>query len=359
MTVREAEPDLAQYKGRSAASTKVSFLIAHLLFAAYWFVGTPNVPGALLVWFILQVGVFAGFHRYFAHRSYKTHPWFESVLAALGCLANQGGLLWWVSEHRHHHRTADTDADFHSPRDGFWHSHMGWLLRDDIDDRIKWDLIPDLRRPHLLWVERHDTAIKLAYAATLALLFGWYGILTYWIVPVVLCWHTSLATNSFCHAFGSHRAACPPKGSCAARNNALVALVNLAKAGTTTITPTRRTRTMDSIGGTRWTSSISFCSCWKDSESSGTSSDARDAGTLTTFHSAWTRRERLSRGNAVAIRAATSWRAVRRGVLRLGTADPRRPSAGRARSPRRQGGGGAAGHRRSARHLKPHDPGRL
>jgi len=239
MTVREAVgrissawsrgPDLAQLKGRSVAGTRVSFLIAHLLFAAYWFVGTPNVPGALLAWFILQVGVFAGFHRYFAHRSYKTHPWFESVLAVLGCLANQGGLLWWVSEHRHHHRTADTDADFHSPRDGFWHSHMGWLLRDDIDDRIKWDLIPDLRRPHLLWVERHDTAIKLAYAATLALLFGWSAILTYWIVPVVLCWHTSLATNSFCHAFGSHRAACPPKGSCAARNNALVALVNLGE----------------------------------------------------------------------------------------------------------------------------------
>jgi len=239
MTVREAvgrmssawhrEPDRARHKGRSAASTRVSFLIAHLLFAAYWFVGTPNVRGALLVWFILQVGVFAGYHRYFAHRSYKTHPWFEFVLAALGCLANQGGLFWWVSEHRHHHRTADTDADFHSPRDGFWHSHMGWLLRDDIDDGIKWELIPDVQRPHLTWVDRNDNRIKLAYAATLALLFGWYGILTYWIVPVVLCWHTSLATNSFCHAFGSHPTECPPKGWCAARNNALVAFLNLGE----------------------------------------------------------------------------------------------------------------------------------
>ena len=239
MTVREAvghnsgtlhrEPQLAEHKGRSAASTRVSFLISHLLFAAWWFVGHPHPLGALLVWSILQVGVFSGYHRYFAHRSYKTHPWFESVLAVLGCLANQGGLLWWVSEHRHHHRTADTDADFHSPRDGFWHSHMGWLLRDDIDDRIKWDLIPDLVRPHLLWVERNDLRIKLAYAAALALMFGWTGVLTYWVVPMVWCWHTSLATNSFCHAFGSHRAECPPKGSCEARNNALVALLNLGE----------------------------------------------------------------------------------------------------------------------------------
>jgi len=223
------EPQLAEHKGRSAASTRVSFLIFHLLFAAWWFVGHPHPLGALLAWSILQVGVFAGYHRYFAHRSYKTHPWFEFVLAVLGSLAYQGGLLWWVSEHRHHHRTADTDADFHSPRDGFWRSHMGWVLRDDIDDRINWDLIPDLVRPHLLWVDRNDLRIKAAYAAALALMFGWTGVLTYWVVPVVWCWHTSLATNSFCHAFGSHRAECPPKGSCAARNNALVALLNLGE----------------------------------------------------------------------------------------------------------------------------------
>src|SRR5688572_23292675 len=95
--------------GRSVARTRWSFFVAHMLFAAYWFVGEPNLLGSLLAWSILQVGVFAGYHRYFAHRSYKTHPWFEVVLAVLGSLANQGGLRWWVSEHRHHHRTADTD----------------------------------------------------------------------------------------------------------------------------------------------------------------------------------------------------------------------------------------------------------
>jgi stearoyl-CoA desaturase (delta-9 desaturase) len=223
------EPQIEGIRGRTVASTRWSFFIFHVLFAASWFVGQPNLLGSLLAWSILQVGVFAGYHRYFAHRSYKTHPWFEFVLAVLGSLAYQGGLLWWVSEHRHHHRTADTDEDFHSPRDGFWHSHMGWLLRDGVDDGIKWDLIPDLRRPHLVWVDRNDVWIKVAYAAALALMFGWSGILTYWVVPVVLCWHTSLATNSFCHAFGSHPTECPPKGSCKARNNALVGFLNLGE----------------------------------------------------------------------------------------------------------------------------------
>ncbi|HEY6209004.1 MAG TPA: acyl-CoA desaturase [Gemmatimonadales bacterium] len=239
MTVREAvrrisgalhpEPQVREKAGRSVPWTKFTFVLFHLLFVAWWVVGHPNPLGALLVWSFLQFGVNAGFHRYFAHRSFKTHPWFEFVLAGLGCLAVQDGPVWWVSEHRHHHRSADTQHDFHSPRDGFWHSHMGWLLRDDIDDSVKWDLIPDLRSPIPLWVDRHQRAIRLAYAAALALIFGWTGVLTYWVVPVVWCWHTSLATNSLCHAFGSHRAECPPKGSCAARNNALVALLNLGE----------------------------------------------------------------------------------------------------------------------------------
>jgi stearoyl-CoA desaturase (Delta-9 desaturase) len=225
----DREPRIEDYTGHRAARTRLGFLIAHLLFAASWFVGTPNLLGSLLVWFVLQVGVWAGYHRYFTHRSYKTHPWFEVVLAVVGSLASQGGLFWWVSLHRHHHRTADTEEDFHSPRHGFWRSYMGWLLRDDVDERIKGAVSPDLRRPHLLWVERNDLRIRVAYAASLALLFGWSGILTYYIVPMVLCWHTSLGTNFFAHAVGSHPAECPPRGSCAARNNALVALLDLGE----------------------------------------------------------------------------------------------------------------------------------
>jgi stearoyl-CoA desaturase (Delta-9 desaturase) len=228
-SVLQREPQVGEHLERSVAGTRILFLVFHILFAASWFVGDPNVLGSLLVWFVLQVGVFAGYHRYFSHRSFKTHPWFEVVLAVLGSLANQGGLHWWVSEHRHHHRTADTDHDLHSPRDGFWHAHMGWLMRDDSGARINWKLIPDLRRPHLLWVSRNDLWIKVAYAASLALIFGWSAILTYWVVPVVLCWHASLATNSFCHVLGSQPAECPPRGSCAARNNALVAFLNLGE----------------------------------------------------------------------------------------------------------------------------------
>ena len=74
-------------------------------------------------------GITGGYHRYFAHRSYKTSRVFQFVLAWLGCSAVQKGPLWWAAHHRHHHRYSDTPEDLHSPAtSGFWWSHVGWIL---------------------------------------------------------------------------------------------------------------------------------------------------------------------------------------------------------------------------------------
>ena len=49
-------------------------------------------------------------------------------MATMGTLAVQGHPIEWVSAHRHHHTQCDDVADPHSPKDGFWWSHMGWLF---------------------------------------------------------------------------------------------------------------------------------------------------------------------------------------------------------------------------------------
>src|SRR6267142_2461842 len=97
----------------------------------------------------------AGFHRYFSHRSYKTGRVFQFVLAWIGASATQKGPLWWAANHRHHHAHSDTPEDAHSPREGFWWSHVGWFLCDKFSE-TDLRLIPDLAKfPELRFLNRY------------------------------------------------------------------------------------------------------------------------------------------------------------------------------------------------------------
>ena len=64
---------------------------------------------------VRMFAITAGYHRYFAHRTFKTSRAFQLVLAVLGHLSLQKGALWWAAHHRHHHRYSDRHGDLHSP----------------------------------------------------------------------------------------------------------------------------------------------------------------------------------------------------------------------------------------------------
>ncbi len=92
----------------------------------------------------------AGYHRYFSHRSYKMGRVAQFLMAFGGTTAIQKGPLWWASHHRIHHRFTDLDGDVHSPRDGFWWSHVGWILSTkykdtDLDGIKDFATFPELR----------------------------------------------------------------------------------------------------------------------------------------------------------------------------------------------------------------------
>ena len=60
------------------------------------------------VFYAIQMfGVGIGFHRYLAHKSFKTSRFFEGVLMITGSMALEGPVLFWVSTHRRHHRFSD------------------------------------------------------------------------------------------------------------------------------------------------------------------------------------------------------------------------------------------------------------
>ena len=208
--------------------SKYAFLAAHLAAVAFLVAGEVDLRGAGVVWFVMQFAVHACYHRCFAHRSFRTSPVVEAIFAGIGSIAGQNGPLWWATTHRRHHRFADGDGDYHSPTRGLFHSHMGWLWKTGLDEA---DLRrhPDLARPHLIWVENHKLWLGVAYLAALWLWGGLDGIGSYWVLPVVACWHTTAATNSLAHTFGTRPYACAPRASCRAANNALVAWLNLGE----------------------------------------------------------------------------------------------------------------------------------
>ena len=91
-----------------------------------------------VMYLITALGVEAGLHRYFTHRSFEASEPVKVFLGVAGSMAAQGPVIFWVANHRLHHAFADTDRDPHSPRPqgpgirgrakGLWHSHVGWLF---------------------------------------------------------------------------------------------------------------------------------------------------------------------------------------------------------------------------------------
>jgi stearoyl-CoA desaturase (delta-9 desaturase) len=86
---------------------------------------------ALLValYLLTGFGITIGFHRLLAHRGYECSSVVRRAFAILGTAALQGGPVWWVGLHRAHHRWSDRHEDPHSPEEGFFQGHMGWMLR--------------------------------------------------------------------------------------------------------------------------------------------------------------------------------------------------------------------------------------
>ena len=83
---------------------------------------------ALALWPISGLGITAGAHRLWAHRSYKATYGLRVGLMLCNSVANQGTIYHWARDHRVHHKHAETDADPHNAKRGFWFSHMGWLF---------------------------------------------------------------------------------------------------------------------------------------------------------------------------------------------------------------------------------------
>ncbi len=85
--------------------------------------------------------------------------WVEYFLTICGTLALEGGPIFWVATHRIHHQFSDHEGDPHSPIDGKWWAHMGWILMGQSlhqDTETLSRYVPDLAKSNThIWLTKY------------------------------------------------------------------------------------------------------------------------------------------------------------------------------------------------------------
>jgi fatty-acid desaturase len=177
------------------------------------------------VWVLAQnVGIAMGFHRLLTHKGYATPKWLEYFIAVCGTLALQGGPIYWVAIHRMHHKYTDKSGDPHSPRDGKWWSHMGWIVNGTLrnETEVLKQYAPDLFRDGFyLWLNKYHWIPLTTVGLSLLAFGGWSWILWGAFLPVTIGLHVTWMVNSVTHLWGKRRFSTSDDS----RNNLWVALL--------------------------------------------------------------------------------------------------------------------------------------
>lgn len=165
---------------------------------------------------ISGLGVTAGAHRLWAHKTYKARMPLQVLLMLFNCVSFQNDILVWSRDHRVHHKFSETDADPHNAKRGFFFAHVGWLLmRKHPDVLIKGKTVDlsDLKKnPVVMFQHRYYLPLSFLMALFLPLFIPWYfwseHPLTSFLIVVlryVLLLHTTWLVNSAAHMWGGHR----------------------------------------------------------------------------------------------------------------------------------------------------------
>jgi stearoyl-CoA desaturase (delta-9 desaturase) len=234
-------------QGVCAKAARVDWLRCLPLFAVHamclgviWVGWSWTAVAVCMAFYWLRMFAITGwYHRYFAHRSFKTSRWVQFIFAVLGASSTQRGPLWWAANHRHHHKFSDTPEDVHSPvHGGFLWAHIGWITsRSFYAPKLK--LIQDFYQyPELRFLDRFDTLVPTLLGTAMFFL----GVLLQHVAPSLgtsgpqmLIWgffvsttlllHGTCTINSFSHIIGRKRYATGDES----RNNWFLAIITMGE----------------------------------------------------------------------------------------------------------------------------------
>ena len=112
-------------------TTAIFLAIFHAGAIAAFFYFSWSALAVFVVTYMLAINIGIGmcYHRLLTHRGYKVQKWVEYVMAIFATTALEGGPMFWVATHRVHHQYSDHVGDPHTPTEGGWWAHAGWILK--------------------------------------------------------------------------------------------------------------------------------------------------------------------------------------------------------------------------------------
>lgn len=199
--------------GRKAATglnwiTFIAMTVYHIgSIAAFFYIDSGAILAAAILWWVTgSLGIGMAYHRLLTHRGYKCPKWVEYFLTTCGALALEGGPIFWVATHRIHHQLSDKEGDPHTPKEGAWWAHIGWIMFGQAmhhDTQVLQRYVPDLSKDkyHVWlttwhWIPQVVVGLALlAYGGLPYVLWGVFFRTTFGL-------HATWLVNSATHMWG-------------------------------------------------------------------------------------------------------------------------------------------------------------
>ena len=190
-------------------ATFMAIFHAGAVLALFFFTWKAFFVACLLWWISGSLGIGIGYHRLLTHRGYRTPKWLEYFLTLCATTALEGGPIFWVATHRIHHQFSDEDGDPHSPREGKWWAHMGWILTGKSmhhDTSTLARYVPDLAKDKFhVWITKYHYLSIVAVGLGLLALGGLPWLMWGLFLRTVVGLHATWMVNSITHTWGSRR----------------------------------------------------------------------------------------------------------------------------------------------------------
>jgi len=199
--------------------TLITIAIFHVgALAAFFFFSWQRLAVMAALYILaINVGIGMCYHRLLTHRGYQTPKWVEYLMSICATLSLEGGPIFWVSTHRVHHQLSDHEGDPHTPREGGWWAHAGWLLFGEAlhsQTKVLARYVPDLSKDRFhVWLSKYHW-LPVTLSGVLLLAGGWIwggwlnGVaMVLWgvLLRVTLGLHATWLVNSATHLWGRRR----------------------------------------------------------------------------------------------------------------------------------------------------------